>query len=392
MAASAPPASATRRRRWPRILTGALVALAVVLLVLLAAATWYLSGLIGAGSAVPQPDAGYPMTVTAIDGDWISYSGVAPGWDDEGLAAVEAPDGTYVQLGHPEDVTDGSGRRMAFNGFPDGALEVGTRLRLDGWFFGRDPRAVLGIDFEEVGVPTELGAAPAWLVPGTSSTWVVYAHGRGDGPAQGLRLVHALRDRGYPMLLISYRNDPGAPAGDGYAHWGADEWRDLEAAVQYALDNGAQRIVLAGTSMGGAMALSLLEQSSVADAVVAVVLDAPAVDFGATVDAQAADMGVPPPITALAKAVAEWRFGIDWSAVDHVHHASELAVPVLVLTGEDDTSARLVDIEAYAAAAPEGLVDVIAVPRAGHTTAWNLFPEVYEPAVVEFLDGAAPPS
>jgi len=392
MAASAPPAGTTGRRRWPRILTGALVALTLVLLLVVAAATWYLSGLIGAGSAVPQPDAGYPMTVTAIDGDWVSYTGVASGWDDEGLAAVEAPDGTYVQLGRPEDVADGSGRRMAFNGFPDGALAVGTPLRLDGWFFGRDPGAVLGLDFEEVTVPTELGPAPAWLIPGTSSTWVVYAHGRGDGPAQGLRLAHAVRDLGYPMLLITYRNDPGAPAGNGYAHWGADEWRDLEAAVQYALDNGAQRIVLAGTSMGGAMALALLEQSPLADEVAAVVLDAPAVDFAATVDAQAADMGVPAPVIALAKSLAGWRFGIDWSAVDHVDHAAELTVPVLVLTGEDDTSARLVDIRAYAAAAPDGLVDVVAVPQAGHTTAWNLAPEVYEPAVVAFLEEEAPAS
>ena len=65
---------------------------------------------------------------------------------------------------------------------------------------------------------------------------------------------------------------------------------------------------------------------------------------------------------------------------------------MLVLTGEDDTSARLVDIRAYAAAAPDGLVDVVAVPQAGHTTAWNLAPEVYEPAVVAFLEEEAPAS
>lgn len=380
-----------RRRRWPRVLLAVGVSVVVLLILGVLGAAWYFSGRIGDASAVPQPDAGYPMTVTAIEGDWISYSGVAEGWDDAGLAAVEAPDGTYVQLGRPEDVADGSGRRMAVNGFPKGALEVGTALRLDGWFFGRDPGQVLGLPFEEVPITTELGPAPAWLIPGTSSTWVIYAHGRGDGPAQGLRLVRALRDAGYPMLLISYRNDPGAPAGNGYAHWGADEWRDLEAAAQFALDRGAQRLVLAGTSMGGSMALSLLEQSDLADSVAALVLDAPAVDFGATVDAQGADLGVPGPVTWLAKALASWRYGIDWESADHVPEAAGLEVPVLVLAGQDDTSARLQDIEAFAGAAPAGLVDVRVFPGVGHTTAWNLFPEVYEPAVADFLADVAPP-
>ncbi len=101
---------------------------------------------------------------------------------------------------------------------------------------------------------------PAWFIPGTSSTWVVFVHGRGETPREGLRIASTVAPLGYPMLLIQYRNDPQAPAGNGYGQFGVDEWQDLEGAVQYALDNGAERIVLAGASMGGAASLAFLRE------------------------------------------------------------------------------------------------------------------------------------
>ena len=59
---------------------------------------------------------------------------------------------------------------------------------------------------------------------------------------------------------------------------------DLEAAVQYALDNGADDVVLYGYSMGGGMCLNLLYESELADRVRCVVMDSPLLDFGGTLD------------------------------------------------------------------------------------------------------------
>jgi uncharacterized protein len=114
---------------------------------------------------------------------------------------------------------------------------------------------------------------------------------------------------GFPALVLSYRDDPGAPAcSDRLRHWGASEWRDVEAATAYALDHGAADVVLVGYSMGGALVASFLYQSPLAAKVRGVILDAPGLDLGAAIDYGARDrdvpvigLPVPAPLTAAAK-------------------------------------------------------------------------------------------
>ena len=66
------------------------------------------------------------------------------------------------------------------------------------------------------------------------------------------------------------------------------EWRDIEPAMQYALDHGAEELVLMGWSMGGATVLQALTRSLLADRVIGVALESPVVDWIATLDFQAA--------------------------------------------------------------------------------------------------------
>lgn len=361
------------------------------MVVALAAFVWVLSGMIGDNMRVPQADAGFPMRITSVDGDTVSYQGVPDGWTDQGRYAIRTPDGGYTLTG-PQPVVgaEGSGTREVVRVVSEPPLAVGDRAALDGWYFGNDPAQVLGLDFEVVSYPTPLGDAAAWVIPGRGRTWVVYAHGRGDHPAQGLRLAQTVTALGYPMMLIQYRNDPEAPDAGGIAQAGATEWADLDAAVRYALDRGAKRVVLAGTSMGGSMALAFLANSDLADRVPAVVLDAPLVDFGASVEQGAADLGVPGFVTALAQQVAAWRYGFDWAAVDYVSGAGRLTVPMLITQGAADTAALPDRTEAFAAAAPPGLVQVEVFPEAGHTLVWNVDAGRFDEVVTAFLEQHAP--
>ncbi|MGB1749745.1 MAG: hypothetical protein ACPHK0_08220, partial [Dehalococcoidia bacterium] len=86
---------------------------------------------------------------------------------------------------------------------------------------------------------------------------------------------------GWNSLIIDYRNDAGAPVSEsGYYDFGATEWEDLEAAVEFVLDAGAEEIVLFGSSMGGGVITAFEQRSSVSKNTVGLVLDAPMLDFG----------------------------------------------------------------------------------------------------------------
>jgi alpha-beta hydrolase superfamily lysophospholipase len=186
-------------------------------------------------------------------------------------------------------------------------------------------------------------------------------------------------------LVITYRNDEGTPhSPDGFYRFGATEWKDLEAAVQYAVDHGAEDIVLVGYSMGGGIATKFLEESSLAREVVAAIFDAPLLKFEATIDYAAQRRGYPPPLVFLGKTLAAWRFDIDWQAQDYLRRAGELAVPILLFHGDDDTRAPLWVSEALAAARP-GLVTYVMVPGATHVRSWNMDPEAYARHVRGFL-------
>jgi alpha-beta hydrolase superfamily lysophospholipase len=365
----------------------------VVLVLLLAAIAyglWWLSGRIGDTVAVPKPDAGYPITIASVVDDRVAYSGVPEAVTDEGAYALRTADGAYVQTVDPVVTPDGTTTRTVVAKVSPPALEAGARATLDSWYFGNDPEQALGLAFEDVNYATPLGPAGAWVIPGKSSTWVVYVHGRGDSPGQGLRLAQTVSPLGYPMMLIRYRNDPMAPEGSGYAHFGSDEWMDLEGAIGYALEHGADRIVLAGSGMGGAISLAFLENSSFADAVVGAVFDAPAVDIGATVEQEASDMGIPSFVIPLAQQVASWRYGLDWAAMDYVSRAQEVDIPILITQGTDDTSVLPASVESFAAAVPGARVRVEEFDGAGHTLAWNVDPARFDAVVSDFLSGAAP--
>lgn len=368
-------------------------ALAAVLVVIVAGGLWYFSGRIGDSAVIPQPDAGFAMTVTAIDDTSVSYADVPGGWGDHGLSGLAAEGGGYLQTSDP--VTTGEGdaragtRTITAQVLPPD-VAVGDRVALDGSYFPVDPKVGLGLDYETVLYDSPLGPTPAWYIPGTASTWVVFVHGRGETPREGLRIASTVAPLGYPMLLIQYRNDPQAPSGNGYGQFGVDEWQDLEAAVQYALDNGAERVVLAGASMGGATSLAFLENSALADRVVGAFLDSPMSSFPQIVTLAAQDMGLPAVVASGAMQVASWRYGFDADAADYASRAAGFTTPMLIVQGtEDGTVPPEVNAD-FAAAAGSDTVTLELFEGAGHMESWNVDRARYDALLAGFLAQVAP--
>lgn len=296
--------------------------------------------------------------------------------------------GAGVVSGPPEARDDGSVVRsldVVAGGLP--APGASADLRSDVW---TDPRAAYGVAFEDVDVPCLDGTCPAWFVPGEGPTWMVFVHGKGGTRTEGLRALGPAVAAGLPSLLISYRNDEDAPADpSGQYRYGDTEWRDLEAAVDLATAEGAERVVLFGASMGGGIVAAFLERSDRADVVVGVVLDAPMLDLDATVDHRAAQRELPgigtlpDVLTSVAEWIAGWRYDLDWAAVDHLP-ADWLEVPALAFHGTADDTVPISSTDELAGGARD-LVQAVRVAGAGHVRSWNVDPPGYERRETAFL-------
>ena len=214
------------------------------------------------------------------------------------------------------------------------------------------------------------------------------AHGRGtDRLTQSLRIIPRLVEEGFPVLVVTYRDDVGAPSSEsGLRTWGLTEWRDLDAAMLFAEREGARDYILYGHDLGAEVVSMLLHESERVGAVRGVILDSPVLDFEAFVDHNTG--WIPRPIGALGKQLARIRFGVEWAELDQLARADQFDVPVLAIHGIDDEISPIEITEAFASARPND-VELLRITGAGHGDAWNVALEVYEEAVIEFVQRVA---
>ncbi|WP_067140885.1 alpha/beta hydrolase family protein [Microtetraspora malaysiensis] len=251
-----------------------------------------------------------------------------------------------------------------------------------------DPQVSWGVGFTEFMVPTELGPAPAWYVPGKGDTWVVAVHGQNGRRKAELKILPALRELDLPFLVISYRNDEGAPPSpDGLLHLGDTEWRDLEAALHAARERGARRFVLYGTSMGGTVIGQFLRESSLAGTVDRVVLDAPMSDLVTTAEQGARRVNFPGFLGRLSSLVVEWRTGVDADRLSLIANPPKARPPMLVIHTLADEEHPISESRDLAAVGkrlgwPIRLEEFTA---GGHTEGWNTDRPRYERLVRDFL-------
>jgi pimeloyl-ACP methyl ester carboxylesterase len=392
------PTGAGRRRRRPWVV--AIAALTVV-------ATFYVAGglyfsdvlderaldaaALRAVTAEIDPDvevmrlddeaAPTPIVLRSLDGDL----GVAA----EGVQGLRWSDG-YGRLTGTKQADDGT-IEASFDLVDGVPPALGTEAELDVRAYPMDPSEA-GLGLQPQTVPGPLGDYPAWLGWATGQTWAIVVHGNSLSPADGLRIVPILTEAGFPTLVATYRNDPGAPPDpSGKLRYGLTEWRDLEAMVRFALDRGSDGVVLAGYSMGGAVVMAFLQRSDLAGEVRGVILDAPMLDFSTTVDDNAAReelpvIGLPLPrsLTSVAKWMAARRFDVDWGELDYLADTSRYDTRFLVFHGTDDTTVPIGTSVEFAKLLPER-VTLVSCTGAEHIGCWNLHPSWYRDAVRAFL-------
>jgi len=187
------------------------------------------------------------------------------------------------------------------------------------------------------------------------------------------------------VLVVTYRNDEGAPADPtGLRSWGLKEWRDLDAAVGLAEREGAQDYVLIGHDLGAEVVSMFLHESDRVGNVRGVIFDSPILDLEGALDYGAGP--VRSFVRELGQQFARVRFDMEWSELDQVARADEFDVPILALHGARDEIAPIVFTEAFAAARPD-LVRFVRFEQGGHGDLWNVDRARYEGEVMSFLDG-----
>jgi pimeloyl-ACP methyl ester carboxylesterase len=292
-----------------------------------------------------------------------------------------------------------------------GNLAGATRGRFTGWFYlsPTDLEAELGkaelgkaelgtVEFENVDIATELGPAPAWLVPAPtpSGRWVIQVHGRAVQREEALRAVPVFREAGYTSLLVSYRNDGDAPRSRDYRYGlGDTEWHDVDAALTFAIDHGATDVVLMGWSMGGATVLQVVTRSSNAGVVRGVVLESPVVDWVSALRHQIrlrrlpslVHLGV---IELIGKSWSRWLTGqqapIDLARLNFVSRAAELDLPILLMHSAADDFVPDTASRQLAEARPD-IVTFDQFVVAGHTRLWNYDRERWDSSITAWLWG-----
>lgn len=295
---------------------------------------------------------------------------------------------------HPRDHTV----VRELHGVDQGSLEPGP-ARWNSYYYCGDPGGALGLGFQDVLVASDVGDLPAWRVPPEPARarpghWVVLVHGRSAQREEALRALPLLHRLGFTALVPMYRNDPGAPPSvDGRYNLGLSEWRDVEAALRYAVAQGAHVVHLVGWSMGGAIVLQALDRSGLSGWVGRVVLDCPVIDWGDVLRHHAELNRIPRPAELLARTLMGRRSTrhlvgvaepIDIAVTDWVARAGELEHPILLLHSRTDQTVPYGPSERLAARRPD-LVRLDLWDGPLHCREWNTDAGRWEGTVGEFL-------
>jgi alpha-beta hydrolase superfamily lysophospholipase len=333
------------------------------------------------------------VRILAVEGETVTLSATRDSLTPGRYSLWFARDSGHARVGEILSYTATTVTRQLIQ-VDFGELVAGARGRFSGWYY-LDPRE-LGYPTEDVQIETDLGPAPAWLVPAAEPTdrWVIAVHGRAVRRQEAIRGIPVFREQGYTSLVISYRNDTDAPSTpDNRYALGDTEWLDVEAAMRFAVAHGAREFVLMGWSMGGATVLQALSRSDLAPLVRGVVLESPVVDWVRALQFQSALNRVPPILGRAARELLSRRWAgvvtgqsqpIDLARLNFVARADELAIPVLILHSDDDGFIPADASRALAEARPD-IVTFEEFTTARHTKLWNYDSQRWTAAIAAWL-------
>jgi alpha-beta hydrolase superfamily lysophospholipase len=232
----------------------------------------------------------------------------------------------------------------------------------------------------------------AFRTASDSKRWVIHVHGRKANYAETLRNFKQFEELGFSQLAISHETD-AKPLGLGKrrSQLGASEWRQVEVAVEHAISNGAERIVLFGWSLGGMLVNQFLERSGKTIAISGVIFDSPLLDYRGTLQLQAGRAGVDRAIVdksmKLIRSSTLLRLlgfrNIDTATLSALNKPLMVQVPTLLFHSSNDGYISTSGVYRYRELNPG--TRLVEIRGARHCRLFNQDQEKYQAAIAEFL-------
>ncbi|MGL5830403.1 MAG: alpha/beta hydrolase family protein, partial [Angustibacter sp.] len=259
-----------------------------------------------------------------------------------------------------------------------GELHTGP-ARWNQYYYAGNPTTSLGLAHDDLLIDSEVGPLPVWRIPVAdrpTRACAIAVHGLTATRQECLRAIKPLHRLGVDVLVPSYRNDQDAPADpSGRYHLGDDEWRDIESVMSWALEQGAEELLLIGWSMGGATVLATAQRSDLAEHICALVLNGPVIDWQHVLDHNAQLRHIPVPVNRfgqwlLRNPVGHRAMGLtkplDLRRLDSLAGAENLRHPILLIHSDADVYVPNRPSLALAEARPD-LVNLVPWQVGGHT-------------------------
>ncbi|MDF2990559.1 MAG: hydrolase of the alpha/beta superfamily [Microbacterium sp.] len=337
------------------------------------------------------PRAVKPFVPLTIEGDTVSV----PATDDSrqpGTYGIWLDNGAHLTVGEIVRV-DGDRVVRSLIERPEGVAEGLVR---GAWTSQTIPAPEAVGQTRHVEIPLRRGgSADAWVIGDEDADrWTIHVHGLRSSRSGALRSAPAAGEAGWTSLVVSYAgDDEAAPADALPSSLGTREWRDVDDAISYAVEHRAREIVLVAWSMGATIAMLALEQSRHREAIVGLVLVAPALDWSRIVARAVAGVHLPASVGTVALRVLGSRLGaralglieavdaraLNW--VDGPRPAPQL--PTLIVHSLRDPVVPVTGSMAFTARHPESRL--VAFDTTGHCNEANQDPERFRDAIAGFL-------
>ena len=222
--------------------------------------------------------------------------------------------------------------------------------------------------------------------------WVIHIHGRKAGYAETLRNFRQFSNLGFSQLSFSHETDP-KPEGLGRtkSQLGAQEWTQVEQAVEHAVINGATRIVLFGWSLGGMLVNQFLDRSKSTSVIAGVIFDSPLLDYRGTLQLQAGRAGLDRSIvTKSMKLITSSLMirllgfkNVDISNLSALDRPLSSQIPTLLFHSSNDGYISMTGVYRYRELNP--LTRLVEIQGARHCRLFNEDQEKYQKSIAEFV-------